>query len=127
MGYRSDLKIIFYATEDENYPAVKLWVDENVSKEFEYKEDKVDHPYKDETMRVIVYDIHDAKWYPDFDDVEAMNAALDKFEEVFGGEGTLVPGAMEFIRLGEDDDDIERRITNGALGLIGVRREIVWY
>tara|TARA_R110000787_G_scaffold270911_2_gene377964 strand:+ start:67 stop:432 length:366 start_codon:yes stop_codon:yes gene_type:complete len=120
MGYRSVVKIIFYTLEDKDFPALKLWVDENIPDEFDFTESSRDG------YRVLCYDNDWVKWYDSFPEVAAMQKALDRFDQVFGEGKTPLEFAYEFIRMGEEDEDIERRSSDDLQNLITVRRSIEW-
>ena len=119
MGYRSVVKIIFYTLEDKDFPALKLWVDENIPDEFDFTESSRDG------YRVLCYDNDWVKWYDSFPEVAAMQKALDRFDQVFGEGKTPLEFAYEFIRR-EEDEDIERQSSDNLQNLITVRRSIEW-
>ena len=111
MGYRSDIKAAFYPEKDEDFPLIKLWVDEHIMRTQDF------WPYriaKRGGYRFILFEIDDVKWYDNYPEVAAFNNALVEFENLFGyGEGTDAPRAfMEFIRLGEDPTDVEERSSD---------------
>jgi hypothetical protein len=107
MGYRSDIKAAFYPEKDEDFPLIKLWVDENI-KEFKYR------IAKRSGYRFILFEFKCVKWYDSYPEVAAFNNALVEFENLFGhGKDTDAPRAfMEFIRLGEDLTDVEERSSD---------------
>lgn len=102
MGYRSDVTAVFSAVNKIEFPVIKLWLTEN----FPIEDFKQEIRWFD---RGMVLEISGTKWYPDFADVITFYEAVDDFVELFctGSEG-VVKGAYEFIRIGEDDGDIER-------------------
>ena len=107
MGYRSNIKAAFYPEKDEDFPLIKLWVDENI-KEFTYRIAKL------RGSRFILFEFNGVKWYDSYREVAAFNNALVEFENLFGyGKDTDAPRAfMEFIRLGEDLTDVEERSSD---------------
>ena len=119
MGYRSDGKIVFYALTPENHAAIKLWVDENYPKaDFDYEERIVDG------RTIMVFNFDGWKWYDSYPEIQAINMALDAFCSLFDQEEAVVRGAMEFVRLGEETDDVEMRQSNHAEYILTVNRTI---
>jgi hypothetical protein len=122
MGYRSDGSIVFYATIPENHAAVKLWVDENFPKEnFAYEERRSDG------RTLMVFSFDGWKWYESYPEIQAANEAMEAFCVLFDSDDVKVQGAMEFIRLGEEVEDIEMRRSNHAEGLLTVNRSIGFF
>lgn len=120
MGYRSDVTAVFYVSKEEHFPILKLWLDENF-------------PMKDweENIRWftrgMVMEASYLKWYESYSDVQAFDAAQDKFIELCNAEvseGTPTFN-YEFVRIGEGYDDVEviREGLNGEY-LIEVERSI---
>jgi hypothetical protein len=101
MGYRSSVAAALYVTDKTRMPELKLWLTEN----FPIEEFGEDIRWFD---RGIVLECDDNKWYDSIPNVKKFNAAAQAFidmfcvmdEEVFGG-------AYEFMRIGEDYEDIE--------------------
>jgi hypothetical protein len=101
MGYRSSVAAVLYVTDKTRMPELKLWLTEN----FPIEEFGEDIRWFD---RGIVLECDDNKWYDSIPNVKKFNAAAQAFidmfcvmdEEVFGG-------AYEFMRIGEDYEDIE--------------------
>ena len=114
MGYRSDVKAAFYVRDAKHFPVLKLWLDENFPMEqlgncirwFD---------------RGMVFEEESVKWYEDFDDVKAFDAAVEKYLE-------LVNAARvndEFVRLGENYEDIVTDYEGFACEcMLGVDRRI---
>jgi hypothetical protein len=102
MGYRSDVAAVFYVTDVEHFPVLKLWLDENF-------------PTKDWDdnirwfTRGMIFECGDVKWYESYPDVQAFDAAQDKFIDLCNAEvseGTPTFN-YEFIRIGEELDDVD--------------------
>jgi len=102
MGYRSDVVGAFYVSKEEHFPMVKLWLDENFPlKEFEENVRWFN--------RGMVLECSDVKWYESFPDVQRYAEAADKFIDLCNAEvseGTPTFN-YEFVRIGEDYDDVE--------------------
>ena len=102
MGYRSDVKAAFYVRDAKHFPVLKLWLDENFPMEqlgncirwFD---------------RGMVFEEESVKWYEDFDDVKAFDAAVEKYLELVNVEeaNNDTPTFLyEFVRVGENYEDI---------------------
>lgn len=100
MGYRSDVVALLYTNKPEHLPLLKLWLTANFPmKEFENSIKWFD--------RGIILKEEHVKWYDEYDEVKLFNSATYKFVEEFcEGKGAF-DGAYEFMRIGENDDDIE--------------------
>lgn len=131
MGYRSDVSYLFYTgthlvkgadgthTREPigSFAAVKLWFDENFPKH-EYAEVTEGEDY----IRVKYYDV---KWYEGYDDVLAVNKAIESFEKCFNTDDyEQMAGLWEYVRIGESDDDVERGGSEHHDWRLNVRREI---
>lgn len=146
MGYRSDVKIVFYLTHgcsdsiDEfnakrgsstlPFAALKLWFDENypvmAAKDewgatIEYGED------------YILLNYHDVKWYESYEHPTDVRAVFEKFSETFRSGERDHSAQYEFVRLGEDallvlqnDDDVERESSDYSDNRINVERSMVF-
>jgi hypothetical protein len=103
MGYRSDVHALFYTTNKEDWPVLKLYMDENFPLKFlELKEidSKVIHGYE------MVFE--SVKWYSDYDDIKAFDAFKTKYQALIEEQEDGKKWCFEFIRIGEEDEDIER-------------------
>jgi hypothetical protein len=69
--------------------------------------------------QVLKFDIQDVKWYSGYGDVQAFETMLEEF-------GDEIPGyCTEFVRIGDESDDIEMRPTgDNNEYYLQVRREI---
>ena len=108
MGYRSNLMALIYpdacASEEqmlEKYEQLKVLmgttfkevVDEYFGSCMTWMEEEC----------VLKFDISDVKWYPSYPDVQMF----EKMVEAFDGD---VPGyCTEFVRVGEETEDVEER------------------
>ena len=108
MGYRSDVYIaVAFASEEDMKEVLAVYtIDPRVQKYnllqgWEVTEDNI-----------LYYHGDYVKWYSDYDDVEGIEHMLrlaDKFHEERD-----MPIAYRFIRLGEEDTDIEDRYEHGG-------------
>jgi hypothetical protein len=118
MGYRSDVTAVFYAADKKDFPVIKLWLQENFPVEM----------FKDSIRwfdRGMVFEENNVKWYPDYEDVKAFDAAVENFVEMFceeeeGGNR----GAVEIMRVGENYDDIETDEYGDYEGILECVRSI---
>ena len=98
MGYYSEVAICMAFEDDEKRDAfwevVRLRKDE-MAKQLE------NHCAKDDRMPWITYDHNSTKWYDSFPEVQAFDALMDLCVEC--------GGAYKFMRLGEENEDIENR------------------
>ena len=142
MGYRSDIKIVFYLTHGTIDPssainalinpdpkptlpfaALKLWFDENYPVQ-EAKDDwGVEIKYGDNYILCSYYDV---KWYPDYDHVKAVEAAFENFSGIFRSDERDHRAQYEIVRIGEQDDDIEADRSSYADHRLCVERSILF-
>ena len=120
MGYRSHVVSAIYGpTEDINKLIVlgKL-APLNVFDKFScyidlYAVNQFVVGYKDSEFRLIMFDAQDVKWYDTYSDVQAWHKLMDNAKEMNLN--------VEFARVGEDPDDIERIESGDSLeGLLSV-------
>ena len=118
MGYRSDVAAVFYAADVKDFPVIKLWLQENFPKEFEESITWFD--------RGMVFKEDSVKWYPDYPEVMEFEEAKDKFIHMFceDNEGA-VNGAFEFMRVGEQYEDVETDYCGDYDNLLELKREII--
>ncbi len=122
MGYRSDVMAVFYTYDPNEYPAMKLFIDEHIPEFFR----------GDEYMRLfsggmprhvqgIKFTMNGMKWYTSYPDVHGFEEAIRKFEKLSdGGDKWL----WEFIRVGEEAGDVEERSCSESESLLYVVRSI---
>lgn len=127
MGYRSNVDVVFYTRDHEFIPegermpfaALKLWVDENYP--VKEAEDEWGATVTYESERSFIHiNYLDVKWYPGNHEQDVY-AAFATFDETFDGAENV---AYEFIRIGEQADDIEESNSASADYRLGVRREV---
>jgi len=128
MGYRSDVVIAFYKrhgmqSDAVSTPALKLWFDEN----YPVKEAKAEwHAVVDTGEDWIMVHYQSVKWYADYKHVEAVQAALERFDATFDTTSSETPAAYELMRVGEDLNDIEHAYSDWPDWRLNARREIVF-
>ena len=102
MGYRSDVVFAFYANPDkpDMMPAIKLWVEENWSRDGD--------PFIESHDSIITAKYDDVKWYDDYGYVQAAWEDIKRFEAAFDTEEYQTYRACwEFARVGEDATDLD--------------------
>ena len=95
MGYRSDVAyVIRFATEEQRDTFVQLvkhrnddWTQAILECETEYEQP------------IITFEVHDVKWYSDYEDVRAHNALMEWAVELYPEAGWRI------IQLGEDGQE----------------------
>lgn len=117
MGYRSDVVALFYTNKPEHVPLLKLWMTSN----FPMK--KFEDSIKWFPRGMMIKEDH-IKWYDDYEDIIAFNEAAHKFVEAFCHAKGAFDGAYEFMRVGEDDDDIEHDSAGDYDYLLSLERSI---
>lgn len=125
MGYRSDVTVIFYPHTPEDYAPIKLWVQENVLN-LEIAKTCADVTFHEDGMRkdTIEVSFQAIKWFDSYGGVQAFENALDTFEDLFDTDDSVVRGAYEMAKIGEDLEDIEHRASDSAEYYLNIRREI---
>ena len=129
MGYRSEVNLVFYTRHQEAVPfaALKLWFDEN----YPHKEATTEWEARIETggcgdvtdpdWIMVIYE--NVKWYQGYTHVEEVDHAMRSFIDTF--EATDKDNvAYEFVRVGEEIDDIEEIRSAYSDWRLGVRREV---
>jgi hypothetical protein len=110
MGYRSEITAVFYTHEKDEWPLLKLFVDENFPKDLENcLSAECEEP---RSRWGFVFRVDDYKWYESFPEVKAF----EEFEEKFKEMGKCADGtwSCEFVRIGENYTDIENRSSDHA-------------
>lgn len=118
MGYRSSIKAVFYTSATEQWPALRLFVDENFPEALKGSLEVIGSS----TYSGYVFSEEDVKWYDGYPDVQAYNKFVEQYTDLVD-EGVL-PWMYEFIRIGEDTEDIETASAGGAGYILRVSRSI---
>lgn len=122
MGYRSDVVAAFYCTEEEDFPKLQAWVNENLKPVLEANNfDPLTDLEEGKIKGFVLKDMW-TKWYDSYDEVIAFEGCAEKFKDECCQEGSSM--AYEFIRVGEEDEDIETYSTGDSVGLLWVERKI---
>jgi hypothetical protein len=118
MGYRSQVKAVFYTEDKEKWPVLKLYMEENFPKEWSLELIESSHYYG------YVFSAGDIKWYESYPDVQAFDAFVDAYRNLIDSESSTLSWAYEFIRIGEDTKDIETDSEGNCSYLLTVSRQI---
>jgi hypothetical protein len=118
MGYRSDVTIVMYPKRKEDFAALKLYADETFPDKFEvagrHAGDKYLHCY-----------IDGVKWYEGYEEVDVYTRAFSEWEGMFRDEEE--PEAplfhYEFIRIGEEYEDVVYDCSYGSAHALNMSRE----
>lgn len=134
MGYRSEVDVVFYVPEGSNtaYPLLKLWFDANYP-HAEAKDEWCASIDYDEENQAILVGYHDVKWYSDYEHVKTVDKAFDDIDTltrndtittVTEDDTDAVPFeiAWEFVRIGEEYNDVETRASDNTDYVITVNR-----
>ena len=113
MGYRSDVRISTNKADYQKFVEyvgnIKGLISDNGPEFYDEDEDSV------------IFGWDQVKWYEEYDDVSTVMNALDELS----GEC-----CFEYIRVGDDDDDIEHRVYGNWWNLerhLGTETRIVWW
>ena len=125
MGYRSNIRCLIYpmdrAAADaptlvDNYHALVTLMNTTFK---DIVDDFGEDMTFDEKHRVVDFVFDDVKWYPSYPDVAAFEKMLGEVEEL--------GFCYEFVRVGEDNNDIEMRESPHCNGYLGVTTSITCY
>lgn len=141
MGYRSEVDIVFYVPNDSEtaYGLLKLWFDENYP-HAEAKDEWCATIQYDEENQAILVSYQDVKWYPSYEHPQAVEKAFDDIDTLLDSQGIAAEAqgltpvkeddpdtvpfnvAWEYVRLGEEDNDVEIQASTNADYVIAVNR-----
>ena len=119
MGYRSDVTIIMYPKfgHRDKFAALKLYVDENLPDQFEVVGEGYD--------RYLHCYIDGVKWYEGYEEVDVYTRAFSEWEGMLRDEEE--PEAplfhYEFIRIGEEYEDVVYDCSYGSAHALNMSRE----
>jgi hypothetical protein len=127
MGYRSDVTMIMYPSEGhkDKFAALKLYVDENLPDEFKV--------IGEGNGGYLYCYIEGVKWYDSYEEVQKYTKAFNEWDEMFADpddpsakEGLQADTIFhyEFMRIGEDYEDVEYHQSYGADHALNMSREI---
>lgn len=125
MGYRSNIRCLIYpmdtSTGDkptlvDNYHALKTVLNTAYKDVLDMWKTYWEF---DDAHNVFDFAVDDVKWYDSYPDVVAFESMLKEVEEL--------GYCYEFIRVGEDNDDVECKESPHSNGYLNTRTEITCY
>jgi len=109
MGYRSDVEILFYPENPEEFAMLQLYVEENLPDKFEVVDMTCNRwPQGNKYLHLRLESV---KWYPSYEDVVVYTECFGNWATMFGSTPRF---HYEFVRLGDDDNDIETDYSENA-------------
>ena len=125
MGYRSNVVCLMYGNNDIGDNTI---VKEFVRSRVEAYSGEASQHVKDAFYYDgwgVTFQADDWKWYESYPDIIFLEALFDEFEElVIGDDASNTSYGLEFIRIGEDTDDIEERMRGAIEGRLYIGRSI---
>ena len=121
MGYRSDVTIVMYPKRKEDFALLKLYADETFPDQFEVHEDN----NRIEGFRYLMLEFDSIKWYEGYEEVDVYTRAFSEWDTMFRDEYEPESGTLfhyEFMRIGEDYDDIVYDRSVDSDMILGVDR-----
>jgi hypothetical protein len=133
MGYRSDVKIVFYlthgCTDDPDpdpllpFAALKLWFDETYPVKEAKEEWEAEIEYG---SNYILCSYLDVKWYEGYEHPNNVREAFEKFSNAFRSDERDHRAQYEFVRIGEEYDDIQLEGSSYNDHRIAVERSMIF-
>jgi len=125
MGYRSIVEAVFYTRKKEEYPLLKLYVEENFPKFWQEEDIDCLKPIKANNVWGCHFIADNVKWYESYPEIREFNEFVVKFNQLLTENERARPTwAYEFVRIGEETEDIEEERSENAEFILCVRREI---
>ena len=123
MGYRSSVVCLMYGNNDiGDNTIVKEFVRSRVEAYSGDAEGHVKASFNYDGWGVK-FQADDWKWYDSYPDIQFLEALFDEFEElVIGDDASNTSYALEFVRIGEETDDIEERMRGAIEGRLYITR-----
>ena len=129
MGYRSDVTVIMYARTPEEQVMVNEWVKGQLAKRGDDLIDKFTFMH-----RMVRFDAEQWKWYDSDEEVQWLEKLFEDYVDIFcstlknptvetlNKERTY---AIEYVRVGEEYEDIESWDKGESQGRLYVSRQIM--
>ena len=124
MGYRSDVTIMMYPKNEKDFAALKLYADETFPDKFEVHYCDASSQ-QSEGFRYLMLEFDSIKWYEGYESVDVYTRAFSEWDTMFRGEEEPDDEPLfhyEFVRIGEDYDDIVKDCSNLCDHILGVDR-----
>lgn len=128
MGYRSSVVCLMYGNNDiGDNTIVKEFVRSRVEA-YTSKRVEVGNYIRDAFNYDgwgVKFECQDWKWYESYPDIIFLEQLFDEFEElVIGDDRSETSYALEFVRIGEEMEDIEQRYRGAIEGRLNLDRTI---
>jgi hypothetical protein len=118
------VKAVFYAPQ-EKWAAMKLYVDENFPTVGDLIKDEDLKEFEGRGYCGYLFEQDSVKWYPNYAEVIAFTDFTRAFLELAEGDNAeALEWSYEFVRMGENYDDIETVYSDDCAYLLDVKREI---
>lgn len=115
MGYTSNVRCLIYGEPDEmlRFVTAQKLTRPAMFRELSFylTEHMMDRGERGQMLLDLT--LHSTKWYTEYEDVREWMAMLGELDDAIDA-NSQHPLAFEFIRVGEDDNDIERRMSENA-------------
>ena len=115
MGYRSNITAVFYTTKEE-FSMMKLYIDEHFPQEFKGY-------LTVQGERAYVFKLYNVKWYDSYPEVQAFQRFVSNFLKFTNAHEEL-NWHYEFVRIGEDSNDIEETYSDGSEHIISLSWDV---
>jgi hypothetical protein len=119
MGYISDVTIVMYPKRKEDFALLKLYADETFPDQFEVCE-------ADTGLKYLLLEIDSVKWYEGYEEVDVYTRAFSEWDTMFRDEAEPEGESIfhyEFMRIGEDYEDIVKDCSGYCDHILGVERK----
>lgn len=121
MGYRSDVRALVYGPTDKiNALVARHAMSDNVNVFESWLKNHIEFE-EDEGITVIQLKVESVKWYSGYEDVAAWHEFMGPIDNQPPDDEVM---GYEFVRIGENVDDIEYSIGGNVEDRLYVRREI---
>lgn len=119
MGYRSDVTCIMYTrnpTDNGAGAVMTTWLKQNIHES--------DMQYFEFHDTEVIFIAEDWKWYESYADIQRLEKLFNDFKETFCGDEIQYECdfAYEFMRVGENYDDIETYQAGASMSRISLSR-----
>lgn len=126
MGYRSEVKVVFYTYNKKKLPLLKLWLAENWDETptekygLQYSKTRISSdPPSPVSLEYAfwgyLYEFDSIKWYDSYPEIERFINAFRSFDALCNEDNKF---AAEFSRAGEDVADVEELSAGDVYGCL---------
>lgn len=123
MGYRSDVMCVMYAArsdgkvDEAGMAFIKAWLKNRLANDKHEMLERFD--FQDD---MVVFEAERWKWYESYTDIAMLDKLFADFTEICNEADNTYH--IEFVRIGENIDDIEIRESDNCHGWLRVNRSI---